>query len=220
MDRQILTLIIYRLTFHPLAKYPGPFLAKITSWYDAYQGWTGHRHQDQFRCQQKYGNVFRYGPNFLIIQTPEALQELYLHTKQRPVRKADNYLMNYDHGSVSTAFMINKEEHVSHRRVLGHAFSEHALKAQEPLMIEQIDKWLAMLNEGSSAETKGWSSPKNVAVYANYLTLDVLGSLCFGKAFGLMDGKLRDVFPEVLFGRTMQFQSVSYCAFKLILETS
>lgn len=202
-------MISYRLTLHPLAKYPGPFLAKITSLYDAYQGWHGHRYQDQFRCQQKYGNVFRYGPNFLIIQTPEALQELYLNAASRPVRKADNYYMNYTRGKVSTAFMIDKKEHVNKRKVLANAFSERALKGQEPIMVEQIDKWLAMLGEGSSPANKGWSSSKNMATYANYLTLDVLGSLCFGKAFGLMDGKLRDTFPNVLFGRTKQMQSVS-----------
>lgn len=202
-------MISYRLTLHPLAKYPGPFLGKITSLYDAYQGWTGNRYRDQFRCQQKYGNVFRYGPNFLLLQTPEALEELYQHAQSRPVRKADNYYMNYTRGKVSTAFMIDKDEHEIKRKILGKAFSERALKAQEPIMVEQIDKWIAMLGEGSSSDQKGWSSPKNMATYANYLTLDVLGSLCFGKPFGLMDGKLRDTFPNVLFGRTKQMQSVS-----------
>lgn len=202
-------MIVYRLTLHPLAKYPGPFLAKITSHYDAYQSWSGHRHQDQFRCQQKYGNVFRYGPNFLVIQTPEALQELYLHAKQRPVRKADNYYMSYDRGTTSTAFTVNKDHHAFQRRVMSYGFSEHALKAQEHLMIEQIDKWITMLSSGSSAANDGWSSPKNMAIYANYMTLDVLANLCFGKAFGLMDGKYRDVLPDVIFARIEQLHWVS-----------
>jgi hypothetical protein len=29
----LVTIVVYRLWFHPLAKYPGPFLARITDWF-------------------------------------------------------------------------------------------------------------------------------------------------------------------------------------------
>ena len=50
-------LVVYRLYFHPLAKYPGPFLARCTSWYGAYQSYTGNIHLDVQRCHEKYGKT-------------------------------------------------------------------------------------------------------------------------------------------------------------------
>ena len=47
--------VIYRLTLHPLAKYPGPFLAKITDVHLAYHAWKGDRHLQFYRCHERYG---------------------------------------------------------------------------------------------------------------------------------------------------------------------
>ena len=52
---QLILIAIYRLTFHPLARYPGPFLAKITDWHQVYHAWKGDRHLEFWRTHEKYG---------------------------------------------------------------------------------------------------------------------------------------------------------------------
>ena len=71
-------LYIYRLFFHPLAKFPGPKLAAISTWYEYY--WDGiHRGQYIFRIKEmyeKYGPIVRITPEELHINDPEWIPEL------------------------------------------------------------------------------------------------------------------------------------------------
>lgn len=53
--QQIIGIAIYRLYFHPLARYPGPFWAKLTQWHEARSTWRGRRHLDIHAMHEKYG---------------------------------------------------------------------------------------------------------------------------------------------------------------------
>lgn len=48
-------LIVYRVAFHPLAKYPGPLLNKMTQWPEAKSAWSGNRHVDIQVLHERYG---------------------------------------------------------------------------------------------------------------------------------------------------------------------
>lgn len=49
------SVVIYRITIHPLARYPGPPFAKVTDAYAAYHGFRGDIHIDIWKCHVKYG---------------------------------------------------------------------------------------------------------------------------------------------------------------------
>ena len=55
---------------HPLAKYPGPFLAKLTDVYAAYHAWKGDLHLEIWRLHQKHGMCTR--ENFFVFSEPSA----------------------------------------------------------------------------------------------------------------------------------------------------
>jgi hypothetical protein len=52
---QVALISIYRITFHPLVKYPGPFLAKISGWPLVFDCYNGNRHLVEYKNHQKYG---------------------------------------------------------------------------------------------------------------------------------------------------------------------
>ncbi len=58
----VLWIVIYRLYFHPLAKYPGPFWARITNLYDFYIAYGERRAQHFGYLHEKYGLPMPY-PN-------------------------------------------------------------------------------------------------------------------------------------------------------------
>jgi len=51
----VIGVVIYRLYFHPLAKFPGPFFAKITNIYDFLQALSEHRAENFLALHDKYG---------------------------------------------------------------------------------------------------------------------------------------------------------------------
>ena len=54
--------LAYRLSpFHPLAKYPGPVLAKSSKWWAAYINAIGDQHRCYKRLHDRYGDVIRIG---------------------------------------------------------------------------------------------------------------------------------------------------------------
>jgi len=192
-------LITYRLTFHPLAKYPGPFLAKITDLHQAYHALKGDRQVEFYRCHQKYGDIVRFGPNSISINTNTALKSIYGFKAN--VRKADFYrVFPPTKTAFSTHTSIDKNEHARKRRVLSHAFSDTAIKAMDKFILNHVRSFCAQLDSGSSAlsplspssnnekEKRPWSPAKNISDLCNYLTFDIMGDLCFGNdSFGMLE---------------------------------
>lgn len=57
--------VIYQCFYSPLARFPGPFLAKLSKVWRAYSTARGQSHRDLVNLHRKYGNVVRIGPNEL-----------------------------------------------------------------------------------------------------------------------------------------------------------
>lgn len=59
------SIVAYRLSpWHPLAKYPGPFLAKITKFWGSWIASTGKNHVMDKKLHDKYGPIVRVGTSY------------------------------------------------------------------------------------------------------------------------------------------------------------
>lgn len=189
-----IALVVYRIYFHPLSSYPGPIAAKMTDLYSTYHAWKGDRHLEFWRCHEKYGSIVRFGPNSLSFNTSTALKEIYGYKAN--VRKGDFYLaFPATKDAVSTHSAIDKAAHARKRRVLSHAFSDTAIKSMEKYILSHILQLCSNLGEhgatsrySDNAEKGGqWTEPKDMSLQADWMTFDIMGDLCFGKAFGMLE---------------------------------
>lgn len=190
---QLLGIGIYRLTLHPLAKYPGPLLGKLTGFYSVYQAYSGERHLDFYKLHKKYGTIVRYGPNSISINSNVAHTEIYGFKSN--TRKAHFYsAFPAQKGAWSTHSAIDKSLHARKRRVLSQAFSDAAMRGLQPHILsvirtftEAIGDFPSQLGIGEKKATSTWSTPKDMGSYANYMSYDVLGDICYGESFNTLE---------------------------------
>lgn len=72
--------LAYRMSpFHPLARYPGPLLARISKWYSVYVIVQGKQHIYYQRLHEQYGSVVRVGPNELSMNDPSAAHDMLMY---------------------------------------------------------------------------------------------------------------------------------------------
>lgn len=87
---------------------------------------------------------------------------------------------------------IDKTIHGRKRRVLSQAFSDHALKGMEDVMLLHVRQLCAVLaGEHPGGDTSVMNGEKksvvrNMGDWFSYLSYDVMGELCFGKSFDML----------------------------------
>lgn len=143
----VIVLCIYRLTLHPLAKFPGPVLPAVTFWYEFYHDFFC-RGQFIFRIKDmhaKYGPIVRVTPAELHVNDPAFLPELMPSGKHR----RDKYprltqLFGFSQTAGATA---DHHLHRTRRAAMSKMFSKEAVRKLEPTMRKTWEKLLVRLRE-------------------------------------------------------------------------
>ncbi|KAK8035119.1 hypothetical protein PG993_010114 [Apiospora rasikravindrae] len=148
----IVLVIAYRVTLHPLATYPGPFLAKLTDGYAGLQALARRTHTNIWLNHDKYD----------IYQNPR-------------VTKSHLYVASRLGGNPSIFSTFDRELHRQKRQVMGQPINDRSMRIFEPTMSQQIDVFLRLLLQGSHS-----SEPQNMTDRCQRLGFDTVGHLAFG----------------------------------------
>lgn len=126
-------LVVYRLAFHPLAKFPGPklYAASGIPFYYA-DKFKGDFYTQVKGLHEKYGPFVRVTPNRLIVDAAVSNPEILGRAASRGPEFGKTFLFYGVDRPVGIASAL-KEDHRRQRRLLAHAFSESALREQVSL---------------------------------------------------------------------------------------
>jgi cytochrome P450 len=81
--------------------------------------------------------------------------------------------------SLNTLCVTDKQAHARKRRILNSAFYDKAIHSAEKYILRHVDRWNELTLEGDG---KDWGAPKDFAEWVDYLVLDILGDLAFGRS--------------------------------------
>ncbi|KAF7563556.1 hypothetical protein G7046_g563 [Stylonectria norvegica] len=186
---------IYRLYFHPLAKFPGPLLNRLSPIPLSYQLIRGRLPFYIKHVHDQYGPVIRITPTELSFNSEASWKDIY---GSRPGHQ--NFHKDPIHvGSIQTVpgvvtiTMADDADHARQRRALSHAFSTKALLEQEYLIKIYIDTFRDKMNEFATS-----GEVCNIADWFSYTTFDIIGHLSLGEPFGcLVSSDLRFWVPLI-----------------------
>ena len=125
---------------------------------------------------------------FTLFSSPlsDSCSEIYGHGKN--VQKSPFYsVMPPYPNAFDTHNIINKAQHSRKRRVMAQAFSDAALRGMEKHVLNHVRTFVELLGDCAPHKSDGNKhSGRNMVHWTRWLTFDVIGDLCYGKAFGML----------------------------------
>jgi cytochrome P450 len=181
-----ITIWIYNLYFHPLAKFPGPLFWRASRFPHMRAVWGKHFPYEIQKLHARYGDVVRIAPNELSFTNPTAWDDIYSNkdgANPEAFKKCELWHGNLEPGPSSVFTTIDFKEHGRVRRFMDPAFSEKAVLQQEPIIQDYVSICINKLLERSSLTGK---TTVNIVDWFNFTLFDIIGDLCFGESFGCL----------------------------------
>ncbi|CAI6306864.1 unnamed protein product [Periconia digitata] len=173
----IVTISIYRLTLHPLARIPGPKLAAITRYYEVYYD-VLRNGQYTFKIAEmhkKYGPIIRISPHELHVIDPAFFEKLY-----RQDGRWDKYDWSYRAFSAPGSAICSgpHDIHKARRAALNPFFSKARVGTQQ----EMMDRSIIILRERLS-EFAATGGTVDLGAATSACTRDIACEFLMDKAY-------------------------------------
>ena len=169
----LLLQVVYRITFHPLAKFPGPFWAKISSIYGmTYDFSENESYIKNFpEWHRKYGNIIRIFPNELHVLDIKAYYEIY-----KPGTPFDKHPQFYSGRFSKGLFNIPSTKAAKPwKGVYQPYFSRAAIARLEPSIHDTLSTFMSKLEKAANQPGK----VVDLSLAFRCLTSDTIMRYCF-----------------------------------------
>ncbi|KAI0835729.1 cytochrome P450 [Hypoxylon sp. FL0890] len=187
---RFITVWSYNLWFHPLAKFPGPFLGRASLFYRILHASRGRFHVAVTEAHRKYGPIVRVAPNELSFASVESWKAIYGHPGPgKKIAPKGPFYEVFAAGFSSKCVGSERDpkKHSAMRKMLNPAFSQRVLLEQEDIITSVVDKFVRIIGEKGGPGSRGI----NVTKWFEMNSFDILGELAFGESFHSLDsGKL------------------------------
>ncbi|TGJ88430.1 hypothetical protein E0Z10_g343 [Xylaria hypoxylon] len=178
-------LVIYRLYFHPLSKFPGPKLAAVTSWYEAYHDLKGSGGQFMYRLNKLHKTYVRLSPDEIHISDTTWVDTLLVSSAQGT---RDKYVPAANQAGTPQG-VFGTSAHNTHRRrraALSPLFSRSCAAGAEGLIYDKFDLLLRQIDAQIARD--GYIEMRTV--FLAFAT-DVVSKYCLGRSFGLLEDETK-----------------------------
>lgn len=158
------------------------------------KGTLVHRVQE---FHSKYGEMIRIGPNEISCINPQAWQDIYGGHKPGQNFGRNPLWMSRKQNTANSILSASDADHHRIRRLISHAFSDNALRAQEPILQEYVGTLIRRLHEQTKA---GWGSAVvDLVEWFSWTTFDIVGELGFGETFGCLTDERHHSWSALVF---------------------
>ncbi|KAK6854682.1 hypothetical protein PG990_008145 [Apiospora arundinis] len=171
------SVLLYRAHFHRLKNVPGPYLARLSTFWAAHEASGDYRfHVKLQKLHERYGDVVRIGPRIVSLARADALLQTTALGKSTFWGHAQS-----DNRKKSFATSRDPEDHRVRRRPWEIAFSPKHLSKHDAAVQDAIGLFVDRLASDSASAT---NTAVNVTDAVSGLTFDVTGIIGFGHSFG------------------------------------
>jgi hypothetical protein len=179
----LLTLAFYRLYLHPLAKFPGPKIAAVSRYYEAYHDIIrgGQYTFEIAKMHKKYGPIVRISPYELHINDPSYYEKLYRHDG-----RWDKYAWAIDahYAPGAIIFTSDSHQHKARRQPLNAYFSKARVAAHQGMVRSKANRLCERLAEFAR---EGRSVDLGAAISA--YTRDISVAFVLGRSYNGLEEK-------------------------------
>ncbi|KZV95452.1 cytochrome P450 [Exidia glandulosa HHB12029] len=174
----LLSVALYRLSpWHPLSRYPGPVLHRLTKLRTVYASWHGIHYKEMKQMHEKYGPIVRMAPNAVSIADVAAVMPV-LGANGLP---KDRFYRARHPPGIFPIINMNGTEHAQRRRLWNRGLGKSALEVHTRTA---ADGWVRLRAQFEKAADDG--AIVDLTQWMRFYGFDFMGGFAFGKDFGLV----------------------------------